>query len=119
MERIQFVEHKGKQILLIDFTDCTPQEVMVISTAVRDVVRRQPKGSVLALADFTGAQFSKDAVTRIKEVTTVDAPYVKRAAWVGTGSMPEAYFKAIQTFSTREFVPFESRAEALEWLVKD
>ena len=119
MERIQFVEHKGKQILVIDFTECTPQEVMMISTAVKDVIRRQAKGTVLALADFTGAQFSKDAVTRIKEVTTFDAPYVKRAAWVGTGSMPEAYFKAIQTFSTREFTPFKTRAEALDWLVKD
>lgn len=117
MERIQFLEHKGKQVLLIDFTDCSPQEVMVISTAVKEVIRRQAKGTVLALADFTGATFNKEAVTRIKEVTTFDAPYVKRAAWVGTESLPETYFKAIQTFSTREFVPFKNREEALEWLV--
>ncbi|HXZ26921.1 MAG TPA: hypothetical protein VEG08_02860 [Terriglobales bacterium] len=119
MERIQFVEHKGKQILVIDFTGCGPQEIMMISTAVKEVIARQAKGSVLALADFTGARVNKDAVTRIKEVTTFDAPYVKRAAWVGIESLPETYFKAIQTFSNREFVPFQSRTEALDWLVRE
>jgi hypothetical protein len=74
---------------------------------------------VLVLADFTGARFNKDAVTRIQEVTTVDAPYVRRAAWVGTETLPETYFKAIQTFSTREFIPFNSRAQALDWLVEE
>ncbi len=91
----------------------------MLSTAVREVVKRQPKGSVLVLADFTGARFNKDAVTRIQEVATVDAPYVQRAAWVGAESLPETYFKAIKTFSTREFVLFKSREEALEWLVKE
>lgn len=119
MERIQFIEHKGKRVLLIDFTDCSPQEVMMISTAVKEIIHRQTKGSVLALADFTGAQINKDAVTRIKEVTTFDAPYVKRAAWVGTESLSETYVKAIRTFSTREFTPFRTRAEALDWLTKD
>ena len=117
MERIEFITHQGKQILQIDFSGCGPQEVMMISTAVREVVRRQPKGSVLVLADFTGARFNKDAITRIQEVTVADAPYVQRAAWVGTETLPETYFKAIKTFSTREFVLFKSREEALAWLV--
>ncbi len=119
MERIEFVEHKGKQVLLIDFTDCGPQEVIMLCTAVKEVIRRQAKGSVLALADFTGARLNKDAVTRIKEVTTFDAPFVKRAAWVGTESMSPVHYKAISTFSTRQFTPFPTRAEALEWLVED
>lgn len=116
MERIEFIEHKGKKILLIDFSGCSPREIMMLCTAAREVIGRQPKGSVLAMADFTGATFNKDAVTRIQEVTTVDAPFVKRAAWVGTESLPETYYKAIQTFSTREFVSFKTRAEALDWL---
>lgn len=119
MERIEFITHKGKPVLQIDFTDCAPQEVIMLVTAVKEIVKRQAKGSVLALADFTGAKFNKEAVTRIKEVTTLDAPFVKRAAWVGSESMPEAYFKAIETFSTREFARCKSREEALDWLVRD
>jgi hypothetical protein len=74
---------------------------------------------VLVLADFAEAQFSREAVTRIKEVTTHDRPFVKRAAWVHTGNLPKVLYDAIKTFSQREFPTFETREQALEFLVAD
>ena len=74
---------------------------------------------MLIMAEFAGAQFTKDAVTRLKEVTTYDRPYVKRAAWVHTGGLPTVFYKAIKTFSRREFPTFETREEALDFLARD
>ncbi|HXZ26920.1 MAG TPA: hypothetical protein VEG08_02855 [Terriglobales bacterium] len=120
MERIEFVTHKGKQVLLVDITGCTPQEIILLSTAVRNVVTSQAKGSVRLLADFTGAQVSKDVITRLKEATVADAPHILKSAWVGTESFPEAHFQALKTFSSkRDFVLFRSRGEALDWLAED
>ncbi|HYA23245.1 MAG TPA: hypothetical protein VEF05_03740, partial [Terriglobales bacterium] len=76
-------------------------------------------GSVLALTDFTGAEVDKKVVTRIKEVATMDRPYVKRAAWVGTESMPHVFYENIKSFSQREFPTFKTREEALDWLVAE
>jgi hypothetical protein len=90
-----------------------------VTDEVRRVVTAQPQNSVLIMADFAGAQFTKDAVIRLKEVTTYDRPYVKRAAWVHTGSLPKVLFDAIKTFSQREFPTFETREEALEYLIQD
>ena len=118
-DRVGFVAHKGKQILIADFTNCTPDEVKAVTDQVRRVVTAQPENSVLIMADFGGAQFTKDAVTRLKEVTTYDRPYVKRAAWVHTGGFPTVFYKAIKTFSQREFPTFETREEALDFLVRD
>jgi len=118
-DRVGFIAHKGKRVLLIDFTNCTPEEVKSISDEAREIISVQPQDSVLVLADFTGAQFSRDAVTRIKEVTTYDRPYVKRAAWVHTENLPKVFYNAIKTFSRREFPTFESREQALEFLVED
>ena len=39
---------------------------------------------MLTLADFTGAEFSREAVERIKVATAFDRPHIKRAAWVLT-----------------------------------
>ena len=120
MERIEFVDHKGKQVLMVDITGCTPQEVILLATAVRNVVTSQPKGSVRLLADFTGAQFNKDVITRLKEGTVADAPYIRKSAWIGTESIPAAHFEALKAFSSkREFVWFPTRAAALEWLAED
>jgi len=119
MKSVGFIPHKGKQILLIDFTNCTPEEVKSVSDEARRVITAQPPNSVLVLADFTGAQFSRDAVTRIKEVTTYDRPYVRRAAWVHSESLPKVFYDAIKAFSQREFPIFETCEEALEFLVED
>jgi hypothetical protein len=116
---VRFIIHRGKQILIADFTNCTPDEVKAVADEVRRVVTAQPEHSVLLMADFAGAQFSKDAVTRIKEATTYDRPYVKRAAWVHTGSLPKVFYEAIKTFSQREFPTFETREQALDFLVRD
>jgi hypothetical protein len=118
-DRVGFIVHKGKQVLVFDFTNCTPEEVKSVTDEVVRIVTAQPENSVLVLADFAGAQFSKDAVTRIKEVTTYDRPYVKRAAWVHAGSLPKVFYEAIKTFSQREFPTFETREQALDFLVQD
>lgn len=118
-DRVGFVAHKGKQILIADFTNCTPDEVKAVTDQVRRVVTAQPENSVLIMADFGGAQFTKDAVTRLKEVTTYDRPYVRRAAWVHAGSLPKVLYEAIKTFSQREFPTFETREQALDFLVQE
>src|SRR5579864_2435128 len=119
MERIRFIVHKGRRVLLLDFRKCTPEEVIALSAQVRQVMAQEPKDSILALADFSGAQFSRDAVTRMKEVAAVDRPFVHRAAWVGTENLPKVFYDAIRTFSVREFPLFKTREAALDYLTQE
>ena len=117
MDRVRFITHQGKQILFIDVTNCAAEEV--IELLVQRMVTAQPRESVLTLADFTGAQFSRAAVTRMKEVAAFDRPYVKRAAFVGAQSLPKVFYEALKTFSQREFRKFKTREEAMDWLVRE
>ncbi len=118
-DRLNFVEYKGRQILVADFTDCTAEEVTAVTDDVKRVVTAQPERSVLIMADFSHAEFTRDTVTRLKEVTTYDRPYVRRAAWVHTETLPKVLYEAIKTFSQREFPTFASREEALDFLAED
>jgi hypothetical protein len=119
MDRVRFIHHDGKQVLLIDLTNCRAEEVRKIVGEVQHIVTAQPRKSVLTLSDLTGAQFSRDAFTRMKEVAVFDRPYVKRAALVAAESLPEVFYKALKTFSRREFLRFKTREEALDWLVQE
>ncbi len=118
-DRVSFIDHKGRQVLVLDFTNCTPEEVKAVADEAWEVVTAQPEKSVVILADFAGAQFSKDAVTRIKEVTAYDRPFVRRVAWVHTEGLPKIFYEAIKRFSQREFPTFETREQALDFLVQD
>jgi hypothetical protein len=116
-ERIRFITHQRKQILLVDLSQCKAAEVRKISTLVPSYVTAQPKGSVLLLADFTGAEFDREAITILKRGAVFDRPHLKRSAWVGTESLPKVFYENIKSFSQRDLPTFNSREEAMEWLV--
>jgi len=118
-ERIRLITHRGKKILLLDFTGCTPDEVKSLSGEIKKVVTKQPRNSVLTLADFTGAKFTREAVATMKEAIVFDKPHVQRSAWVGTESMPRVFYQAIKAFSQRELPTFRTREEAMDWLVEE
>ena len=119
MDRIRFITHQGKRILLVDLTNCSAGDVMKIAVQAQRIVTAQLRNSTLILSDLTGVQFSRDAVTRIKEVAVFDRPYVKRSAIVGAEGLPKVFYEALRTFSRREFPKFKTREEALDWLVKE
>jgi hypothetical protein len=111
-KRIRFVKHEGQLIMLIDLSHCTPAEI-------QRRVAEHPHNSLLTLADFTGVQIDKVAAMRIKEVLTLDRPYVKRSAWVGTESLPHVFYENFKSFSQRDLPTFKTREDAMDWLVKE
>ncbi len=118
-DRIHFIEHKGKKILLLDFSHATAPQMQLLLEYVRVTIAKQGRESVMVLADYEGAEVDHAVAMRIKEVLTLDRPFVKKAAWVGAGHIPHAFMENFHTFSQREIVTFKTREEALEWLVKD
>ena len=119
MERIRFITHNGKQILLVDLSSCSPTEVERLVRSLPDHVTAQPLQSVLLCADFTGASFNDDTLRIMKEVAIFDKPHIKKTAWIGTESLPYSFREDVGRFSRREFPEFKNTAEALEWLTKD
>ena len=117
-KRLRFLKHKGREIFLIDFSHCQGKDMLLLLDQVRADVARHEPGTVLTLADFRGATVDKEVATKIKEVLTLDRPYVKKSAWVGTESVPHVFFEHFKSFSRRDFPSFETREEAMDWLVE-
>lgn len=115
-EPIRFIEHKGRQILLFDFSHANAHEMQLLLEQVRVTVARHARESLVTLADYTGSTVDHAVATKIKEVLTLDRPFVKKTAWVGTESIPHAFMENFHTFSQREIVTFKTREEAMDWL---
>jgi len=118
-ERIRLIDHHGKQVLLVDLSNCSAAEVEEIARAVPEFVTTRPRGSVLILSDFTGASFDEETVRAMKESAVFDKPYIKKSAWVGAESFPDAFRENLKRCSRREFPTFKNRQEALNSLVED
>lgn len=118
-KRIRFFHHLGKRILWVDFSNCSSRQAEEITRKVPDLVTAEPPASVLILSDFTGSSFDWDALRAMKETAVFDKPFVKKSAMIGTASLPREFHDEIQSFSRRELPIFNSRDEALTWLVAE
>ena len=118
-DRIRFINHGKKKILLVDFSNCSANEVEEIARAVPDYVTVNPHGSVLVLTDFTEAAFDRDALRAMKETAVFDKPFVKKSALIGTQSLPRGFHEAMTSYSRRDLMIFKTREEALDWLAAD
>jgi len=119
MQRVQFITHRGKRVLLIDHSRSTPEEMVRTMDEVEAVIAAEPTDSLLTLSDFTGTAFDKAAADHMKVVAAKDRPHVHRAAVVGAESIPDVYFHNLESFSARHFPKFKTREEALDWLTSD
>jgi hypothetical protein len=118
-DRISFITHRGKSIMLIDFSQCEPKEILLLLEKIQHAVAKHDRGSLLTLADLTGAHIDRAVATRMKEVLVKDRPYVKKSAWVGVDSLPKVYYENMKTFTQRNFPPFQTREAAMDWLTED
>ncbi len=118
-DRIRFIAHRGERILLFDFSHASAPEMQLLLEQVRVTVAQHGHESLVTLADYTDSTVDHAVATKIKEVLTLDRPFVKKTAWVGTEGIPHAFMENFHTFSQREIVTFKTREEAMDWLVKD
>jgi hypothetical protein len=119
MDRITYLTFRNQRVLVADCSDCSPKELAAIIDQVPKHVTREPLGSVLLLADFSRSIFTKETVEHLKLAAVFDKPHLKKAAWVLTQNLPKALYDSVRTFSGREIPTFETREEALVYLVGD
>jgi hypothetical protein len=111
-ERIQFISHQKKQILLVDFSNCSAVEVEKIARAAPDAVTAQPRGSVLLLADFTGASVDHEALRAMAESAVFAKPYIKKSPWDRSRTRLQRGFARNRNVLSVQLVSLLSRAES-------
>ena len=118
MEKTQFINYKGKKVLVEDFTNLKagPEFTNFILQA-QTIIARQPPKSVLAVFDATGSTFDSNILNNMKEFTKANTPYIKASAVVGINGLLNVALVAVAKFSGRDFVTFKTRNEALDWLI--
>jgi len=116
MDRVQFIQHKGKKILHLNFSECTPDEVLRVIEMAKAAIRTQSPGSVFTLTDVTNTAFNSKVSDAMKEFVIHNKPYVIAAAVVGVTGLKQIIYNAVMKFSGRKLTAFNSLSEAKDWL---
>lgn len=116
-ERVRFLLHRGKPILLIDFSHLEETEdILRVARAAKEVVAKQPPASLRTLSNVYRARYSPPVMDAIKELAVHNRPYVTAAAVVGMEGLHRILFRAVLLFSRRNMEAFDSLDAAKDWL---
>lgn len=117
MERTRFIDHQGKQILLLDYSGIRdPEEAFREIETSKRVVAAQPRGSLRVMTLVREARYNAAVLQGMKELAAHNAPYVRASAVVGMSGLHRIAYQAVILFSKRNIKTFDHEAEALDWL---
>jgi len=119
MERTHFIEHKGKRIVLLDYSglQVEAETLAEILKSRQFIGRLAPDGSALALTDGTDAHYTHKVLEALKELAAHDKPFVKAGAAVSNSRLVRVVIAAVAVFTGRHIPVFPTRQEALDWLL--
>jgi hypothetical protein len=119
MERLRIIDHRGTQVVLLDFTDATdPAEtVREIAKAKAWFAQQQPTRALRTVSDVTGARYNAAVLDALKDLAAHNKPYVGAAAGVVKTALHRVAMNVAAMFSGRKFQAFTDREAALDWVV--
>ena len=118
MDRVRFIPHEGKEILLIDFSHANPALFLSTMEEARGKIAAQPPGSVLTLTDVTGAQYDRTVADALKDYLAHNKPFVKAGAVVGLNELKRITFNFVNRVTGRSLKAFDRMDEAKAWLAR-
>lgn len=116
-EKVQVIPHKGKEIIFIDISQITSEDIYPILEEAARLIRSGEQKSKLIMTDVTQAKYSKETSELMKDFTSKNTPYVKASAVVGAEGVQLILLQTLVFITRRELKTFNSREEAMDWLI--
>lgn len=117
---VEWIEHKGKRVLLIDHRDADSGGVLAnLDTYVQEMANLSPTTQILYLANFEGATINTDVMARLKEVGQLYEKQTEKGAVVGISGIRNILLSAYNrvTGAGKNQQLFDNQGDALDWLV--
>ena len=114
-----WIEHKGKRVLFHDFSGLFEEKAMAALEGYQKYVEDINAKRVPLLLDITGAIANDEILERFKDIAVqnVRNERYSKIAVIGAKGVLEFFVHLVNQTSNAGARPFESKEEALDWLV--
>jgi hypothetical protein len=116
--RSKWIEHKGKRIILADYSGFRADLPGLKSEVenASDLTMREPLNSVLSLVDVTDTSGTPEVMDYLKTAAARTKPYVRKMAVVGVQGYKKILLRAVIAVTGQAIQPCDTIEEAKEWL---
>jgi len=120
MAKVDFILHRGKQILFMDYSNSDKNSILKAIEQTKSIAEKQIKpGTGLGLMDVTDSDFDPDIVKALKDLAVKNKPYMKMTAIVGVEGLKTAIYNVIIEFTGRKnLVLFDHKEKAKDYLTE-
>ena len=116
MSRYSIIQHKGKEILYVDYQGLQAQEVVKIMDEATDFALEQNR-PMLRLSNMTDVYAVKEVVEKAKESGKKTHHLTIKRAAVGITGAKKVLFNAFNRFTGNDARAFSDLEAAKDWLV--
>ncbi len=117
MDRVRTVQHKGRDILIVDYGGLTPTEYKPVMHQAIAHMQALPPRSVLLVTHVAGTRFGVGTTEDVKYYSDQIKPHLRGSAVVGLSGLQGMIFTAAKPFLSKGIRAFPTLAEAMDWLV--
>jgi hypothetical protein len=114
-----WIERDGHRVMYLDYSGFRSDTNALraeVESADREVCR-QPRGSVLAIANLSDTTASSAAVELFKQSVSRTKPYVDKLALIGITGLKRFLAEMVARVTGREMRLFDAEADAIAWLL--
>jgi hypothetical protein len=117
MPGIEFIQHQGKRILLLDFSGLRDTQVVLqLIEQARALVAAEPqRKELLTVTDVKGMIYNDEINKALSALGKHNAPWVRAGAVCNPSTLGKVITRANNMATGRTFRIFDSRSEALDW----
>jgi len=119
--RSQWIEYKDKKIFYQDFSKLFFNSAAVKAelAEVQEVVKAQPKGSLLVLTDMRDTNVGSDLLPVMNKASAETKAYVRKTAVLGVTGVKRPLADLLTALTGQPLKYFDDIEVAKRWLVED
>ncbi len=117
MARTQQINHKGKDIFYMDFSNLkTQQEINGVINESISYIRKKPASSLYCLTNIKDMHFNNEIRDLFQNFVNGNKPFVKSSAVVGLSALQQIVYNGLMKITGRDIKSFSSLENAKDWL---
>jgi len=119
--RSKWIEHNGKKIFLQDFSKLFYNTAAVKAelAEVQEIVKAEPKNSVLILTDMRDTNVGTDLLPSMNAASAATKDYVRKTAVLGVAGVKRKLADMLSALTGQPLKYFDDMETAKRWLAQD
>jgi hypothetical protein len=112
--KIEWINYKGKEILLNDRSKLSSEQLSANVIAVVDFIKKSDRKEILYLVDNSGNILTPDVKDQIKAAGKVLSPYIKKSAVIGASNAQKILLNILSQITRMNIMVFDDYDRAKE-----